>query len=781
MPDNFQNAYYRNYVKELLKKKKKIVDDVKESIIDIPRKRYAPGVFDNADTNNPKLKQVVRDMIDAQLKQFAEYHPIKKYSLIGSILTKRYRDDADLDINILFDVPESEREAALEALRKNLKDVNGKLIPGTKHPINYFVIVDPAVKEKNDSMADGVFDVQNNKFIRRPEKEQFDKEKYMDDFGKKVMELDVVKGELVRDIIDYKELRDLSNDDVDNLQSMIRNKLDEIEDSIQSIIDTGDQVIQDRQDAFQSDMSPEEIREFGKKHKLPKNVIYKMLEKYHYLKFYKKCKDILDDGNITDKEIDSLKEAVGTPKKHIAFTFGRFNPPTIGHEKLINKVASVGANEYIIVPSGSFDNKKNPLKVDDKVRIMKSMFPRHAGKIKQIPGARTAIEVINKLNGKANEVTMVVGSDRVREFETLLKKYNGVKARGTDYEFDKINVVSAGERDPDAEGAAGMSASKMRDAAAKDDFKSFQQGLPSSFRDKQKLFGLVRKGMNIQANYTSHGVGTMKPMAAIENFTQWQIRDLYIREQLFKKDDLVEDQRQDVSGKVIRRGTNYIVLEDNNSNLHKCWIWDCLPKVSIDEVRVHEHDLNVDFGFETISEKELEMKLQEDMRKVPQDKDVKKKDGTQPKKYYKDLKKGTKDKRADFFKKQSGYKKSDDDDDYKAAPGDKDAKTKPSKHTKKYKQMFGDSYEIGKDYANHAKDITPGETPSEPPVDSKKRAEQADEKITTNDIKEWATSSETIDKYKKRYGEEYQKEIDEAVRKMEERLKVQSFKEYAKI
>ena len=782
MPDNFQNAYYRNYVKELLKKKKKIVDDVKESIIDIPRKRYAPGVFDNADTNNPKLKQVVRDMIDAQLKQFAEYHPIKKYSLIGSILTKRYRDDADLDINILFDVPESEREAALEALRKNLKDVNGKLIPGTKHPINYFVIVDPAVKEKNDSMADGVFDVQNNKFIRRPEKEQFDKEKYMDDFGKKVMELDVVKGELVRDIIDYKELRDLSNDDVDNLQSMIRNKLDEIEDSIQSIIDTGDQVIQDRQDAFQSDMSPEEIREFGKKHKLPKNVIYKMLEKYHYLKFYKKCKDILDDGNITDKEIDSLKEAVGRPKKHIAFTFGRFNPPTIGHEKLINKVASVGANDFIIVPSGSFDSKKNPLKLADKISVMKSMFPRYASKIKQIPGARTAIEVINKLNGKANEITMVVGSDRVREFETLLNRYNGVKARGTDYEFDKINVVSAGERDPDAEGATGMSASKMRDAAAKDDFKSFQRGLPTSFRDKQKLFGLVRKGMNIAANMQSHGLGTMKPISSIENFTQWQVRDLYIREQLFKQDDIVADQRQDVSGKVVRRGTNYIVLEDNNSNLHKCWIWDCVPTPQIDEVRIHEHYLNVDFGFEAMSEKELDMKLKEAYgKKGPEDKDVKDKKGTQPKKYYKDLKKKDKDKRADFFSKQK-YKKSDKDSDYKAAPGDKDAKTKPSKHTKKFDKMYGkEAYEIGADYANHTKEMTPGETPSEKPVDSKKRAEQAPEKITTNDIKEWAASSETIDKYKKRYGEEYQKEIDEAVKKMEERLKVQSFKEYAKI
>jgi len=781
MPDNFQNAYYRNYVKELLKKKKKIVADVKESIIDIPRKTYAPGVFDDADTNNPKLKQKVLDIIKKDLKTFEKFGPIVSVKLIGSILGKRYRNDADLDVDVLIDLPPEDREVKGKEARSSVSAINGKNVPGTKHPVNYYVQSDPAVNDAHLETADGVFDVFKQKFDKRPKDQEFDPKVYQAEFEKKVAEIDVVKGELKRDIVDYEELKELSPSDIEDLQKRISEKLKEIEDAINKFSEMGDELMQARRDLFNNPMTPDEIRKYGVAHKLPKNVIFKYLEKYHYITFMKKCKKIMDDGEVTDAEIDSLKEATGTPKRHIAFTFGRFNPPTIGHEKLINKVASVGANEYIIVPSGSFDNKKNPLKVDDKVRIMKSMFPRHAGKIKQIPGARTAIEVINKLNGKANEVTMVVGSDRVREFETLLKKYNGVKARGTDYEFDKINVVSAGERDPDAEGAAGMSASKMRDAAAKDDFKSFQQGLPSSFRDKQKLFGLVRKGMNIQANYTSHGVGTMKPMAAIENFTQWQIRDLYIREQLFKKDDLVEDQRQDVSGKVIRRGTNYIVLEDNNSNLHKCWIWDCLPKVSIDEVRVHEHDLNVDFGFETISEKELEMKLQEDMRKVPQDKDVKSKDGTQPKKYYKDLKKGTKDKRANFFKKQSGYKKSDDDDDYKAAPGDKDAKTKPSKHTKKYKQMFGDSYEIGKDYANHAKDITPGETPSEPPVDSKKRAEQADEKITTNDIKEWATSSETIDKYKKRYGEEYQKEIDEAVRKMEERLKVQSFKEYAKI
>ena len=164
------------------------------------------------------------------------------------------------------------------------------------------------------------------------------------------------------------------------------------------------------------------------------------------------------------------------------------------------------------------------------------------------------------------------------------------------------------------------------------------------------MFGLVRKGMNIAANMQSHGLGTMKPISSIENFTQWQVRDLYIREQLFKQDDIVEDQRQDVSGKVVRRGTNYIVLEDNNSNLHKCWIWDCVPTPQIDEVRIHEHDLNVDFGFEAMSEKELDMKLKEAYgKKGPEDKDVKDKKGTQPKKYYKDLKKKDTDKRADFF------------------------------------------------------------------------------------------------------------------------------------
>ena len=182
--------------------------------------------------------------------QFGKKYPVVKYSLIGSILTKRYRQDADLDINVLFDVPEKEREAAHEELRKSLKGVNGKLIPGTKHPVNYFVIVDPKIKEKNDSMADGVFNIVSNKFDRKPEEETFEPEKYEADFQKKVREIDVVKGELARDLVDYRELRSLSTDDVLNLQDKIDSKLEEIEDSIEVLVDIGDDVVKQRQNAF---------------------------------------------------------------------------------------------------------------------------------------------------------------------------------------------------------------------------------------------------------------------------------------------------------------------------------------------------------------------------------------------------------------------------------------------------------------------------------------------------------------------------------------------------
>jgi len=579
----------------------------KESIIDIPRRTYAPKVFDSASSKNPKIKPSVIKMIEAQLKEFEKEYPVLKYTLIGSILTKRYRNDADLDINVLFDVPEGKREDERLRLSKkflsaaNPDNIQGKLIPGSEHPINYYIITDEKTYDDQNKKADAVFDIKRNIFIKRPDDFTFDVGLYINDFNKKVQEIDVVKGELKRDIIDYDELRDLKADDILNLQDKINSKLEEIEDSIADIINIGDKVALDRRAAFDSDMSPDEIRKYGIKNRLPKNVIYKMLEKYHYLKFYKKCKEILDDGVVTDKEIDSLKTEAR--RKSIAFTFGRFNPPTIGHEKLINKVASVRADEYRIYLSRSEDPKKNPLSARDKLAVMRDMFPRHARKI-QINNTNMILDICTELYRQGfTEVFMVVGSDRVREFETIINKYNDVKSRHGHYNFDNVNVLSAGERDPDAEGATGMSASKMRAAAAKGDLGSFRQGLPRGV-NADKLFKQVRKGMNLAANYLH--MRKAKPIASLNEFEQQQIRDLFIREQIFNIGDEVHYTKEDVFGKVVRKGTNYIVVEDTKNNLHKAWIWDCIPEAKKElDVAIREHNLNVDYGFTAVESTDI--------------------------------------------------------------------------------------------------------------------------------------------------------------------------------
>ena len=784
-------------------------DWINESIIDIPRQRYAPGVFDDADTNSPKLKPVVVKLIKDQIKEFEKYHPVKKYSLIGSILTKKYRDDADLDMNILFDVPKEKQEEVRIALAKNLRNINGKLVPGTKHPINYYVITDPELKKKNDAMADGVFDIDENEFVRRPTEDTFDSEKYEADFQAKVKEIDVVKGELARDIIDYEELKGLTADDVLNLQARVNSKLDEIEDSIEVLVDIGDDVVKQRQSAFNDDMSPEEIRQFGKKHKLPKNIIYKYLEKYHYLKFYKKCKDILEDGKVTDKEIDSLKtEANNGPPRVIAFTFGRFNPPTIGHQKLMDKVKTQ-ARDYKIYLSRSEDPKKNPLDVRYKERLMKQMFRSHSRNI-EINPSNNVLDILVKLYDDYNRVVMVVGSDRVREFDTLLKRYNNVKSRHGYYYFEDIKVVSAGARDPDAEGAEGMSASKMRAAAAKGDLEAFKKGLPGSSRgtnDAETIMKNVRVGMKLAASYKMENY---KPIPTVKGFEQEQVRDLYVRDMIFNIKDKVDYIKEDIKGTVKRRGTNYIVIEDNNNNLHKAWIWDCLPIASDREVEVREYNTNVDYGFTAVDT------IEED--KTQQDKDVKTKDGTQPKKYYSGLSKDVKDKRADHFK---------NNDSNKPAPGDADAKTEPSKHTKKFKQMYGEtkqdlqdacwvgykqvgmkkkgnrqvpncvpesmsledaqqvegyvseSYEIGADYANHTKEMTPGQTPDAKAVDAKDKGPQNFSKfrldnekneVKEKDVKEWAMSDAVLDKYKERYKELWREKLDEVVKRMMDKI-----------
>ena len=335
------------------------------------------------------------------------------------------------------------------------------------------------------------------------------------------------------------------------------------------------------------------------------------------------------------KRFIDLQEA----PKTVAFTFGRFNPPTIGHEKLCDAVRRANPSDYKIYASQSQNPKKDPLQYVKKIAYMRQSFPKHKRNI-VVSKARNVFEILVELNNYENLI-MVVGSDRVKEFDMLIKKYNGVASRHGFYEFKNVEVLSAGERDPDAEGVTGMSASKMRAAAANSDFDSFKQGTPLNDAQAKKLYFDVRKSMGIREELD------------LSDFEV--LRDLYLSEQIWNIGDLIIT--DEGCGEIIRRGTNYVSIIDEDNKVRKIWL----------------HDIQMD-----------------EKQKVRQDKDIKDKPGTQPAKYYgSKIAKSTKQKRAAQFAKQT---KMDDDDPaaYKPAPGDATGKTKPSKHTKKFKQMFGD-------------------------------------------------------------------------------------------
>lgn len=392
------------------------------------------------------------------------------------------------------------------------------------------------------------------------------------------------------------------------------------------------------------------------------------------------------------KTFKDIREARGDTA---VFTFGRFNPPTTGHEKLIEKVASVakanpGAPFYIFA-SHSENPKKDPLPYTKKVAYMKKMFPKYARNI-IVDKARNVFEIAVSLHNKGHKaIIMVVGSDRVAEFEKLLNTYNGVEARHGYYGFDNIEVVSAGERDPDAEGVTGMSASKMRAAASADDFDQFKLGLPANFKQGMSLFKDVRKYMGIRESFITHQV---------QQTEEDVIRDMYVEGQIFSIGEEVTDTYTGATGKIIRRGTNYVTFATEDGTTYKKWLYelelaeDCWP------------------GFKQVGMKKKNGKDVPNCVPVDekQDKDIKDKKGTQPAKYFaKDadgdaMAKSTKDKRDAHFKK--GAAKSDDDPSaYKPAPGDARAKTKPSKYTNKMKKKFPDLYKESKVEENADKSL----------------------------------------------------------------------------
>ena len=230
----------------------------------------------------------------------------------------------------------------------------------------------------------------------------------------------------------------------------------------------------------------------------------------------------------------NLKDIVEitTKNKGATFTFGRFNPPTVGHVKLALKMKEkAGDDDILIYTSHTTDKKKNPLSNAQIRKFMNPMLPRGINVVTS--KSRTVFDVVVDIydNGY-RDIKMIVGSDRVMEFQRLLKKYNGVKGRHGYYNFKSIKVISAGERDPDAEGVEGMSASKMRQFVHAGQEKEFLQALPTGYRLGKQLYKAVQKGMGITEDYPDfmseiydpsvHQWGTDAGREYIQSFTPGQ-------------------------------------------------------------------------------------------------------------------------------------------------------------------------------------------------------------------------------------------------------------------
>ena len=287
-----------------------------------------------------------------------------------------------------------------------------------------------------------------------------------------------------------------------------------------------------------------------------------------------------EDQQQQQQQVQSPDLVAGPPpvpksKGTLTLAFGRFNPPHAGHLQLMDVAAQSAAqsaelgngDDYIIVPSRSQDPKKNPLDPDTKVSMMRQMFPQHSERIVNDGANRTIFDVLKKAhNDGYTNVRIIAGQDRVKEFDKLSQNYNGQL-----YQFDNMEVVSSGDRDPDAEGMEGLSSSRMRLAAAEGDFKTFRAGLPEGTPRKMAmtLFDTVRQTMNVQEMKEFWNIWEIAPKYDTEN-----LRESYIKKQIFNIGDRVENLNTGLIGRIIRRGANHLICVAENNIMFKSWVKD---------------------------------------------------------------------------------------------------------------------------------------------------------------------------------------------------------------
>lgn len=360
--------------------------------------------------------------------------------------------------------------------------------------------------------------------------------------------------------------------------------------------------------------------------------------------------------------INSFRNYLVEEEKTLYFVWGRMNPPTAGHEKLLDFLKSKsGNNPFRIYLTQSEDNQKNPIPFAQKVKFARKGFPQYARQIMMDRKLKTIFDAMTSFyNEGFKRVVIVAGSDRVREYEVTLNKYNGKKGRHGFYNFERINVLSAGKRDPESTGVEGVSGTKLRGYAESGDFTKFAQYMPKklSNADSKAVYNAVRKGLGLKEQKEFKNHVQLTPVS--------EIRESYVDGKLFDIGDTVVIKESGEVGTVKVLGSNYVIVEKTGTQYRK-WL---------DAV-------------ERVDEPKVEYEVFESTLNEAQDPDIGHRTGAQPAQYHKGLKKSTKISRDAHFKKH-GKKDDDDASAYKPAPGDAKSKTRLSRHTMKFRQMFGE-------------------------------------------------------------------------------------------
>jgi nicotinamide mononucleotide adenylyltransferase len=272
-------------------------------------------------------------------------------------------------------------------------------------------------------------------------------------------------------------------------------------------------------------------------------------------------------GIAAPKEQETAPEV--ETERSITIVLGRFNPPTIGHKRVLDKAKHVASGgELRVYPSRQQNNTTDPLNPPQKIKYMRKMFPEFKKKIVNNQSLTTIFEVLRNIYEDGfKKVNIIVGADRVSEFERLANKHN--KEKGI-YQFQEIKVISAGNRDPDStDDVTNMSSAKLRKAAVADDFTDFRAGIPRTMPQKEveNLFHAVQRGL--ESKGTVAEMWKIAPKLDYEN-----LKEQYYQNNIFNIDDIVENLNTGLVGKITRRGPNYVICVTENDIMFKSWIKD---------------------------------------------------------------------------------------------------------------------------------------------------------------------------------------------------------------